>query len=636
MADDERENYNKRQRESEVGEEDATKAGRQTAYNGHSSYGPRILSLKHLTEVYMNESARLGNLTFHKTDVTALDRFTASLIAAAAAFNSSGRVAKHDPVDVMVKLWTSEGGTMTVVDKEPVLGTDNTTGTEEGKPRNIADLKKIPPLDLPVIQPLVELSRNTTLKRYLAPHVFYRNLSATFTGKWSLVDLEPRLPVISPSLGSNFFTPVGFNLTSERRNGSNSSSRSLARSSATTNLTTNNNYSSSNSTARTATRPVPNPLSVFNTTLAKQRRGTALSTNDTIGTISLTLFGNASITDDLDFVTAHMVLKPGDPPSSDSTKDALFVGYGIHDLPTGAAFLFLVPPGRDLPIEQLLQMLPTESVFSRGRDSAVRFLKQRIDGMAQRMASEGQDATETFAGSSSSAASTPFDRTVPPDCNFQVHLQLDPIGRPFTEADVLEFTEQVHGNKGDGRSLPKLPKPRASVFAYSRECLFAIEARETKGILLPSFFSKLSGLAFALCLVVLFELAGILAQFQRSETLGRLAKASIWTLGSAVLHDALLSAAALVGSMVLPPAWAPLAALAFLKLVSCAVFQGRYILLVLRARRIEVSPEAFRRFYALWVFAMVLFWLLLGTGGWAMRVFVGLTVGGMWWGQVVM
>jgi hypothetical protein len=211
-------------------------------------------------------------------------------------------------------------------------------------------------------------------------------------------------------------------------------------------------------------------------------------------------------------------------------------------------------------------------------------------------------------------------------------MQMEPLGRPYTEQQVVEFTEQVHG-AGDGRSVPRLPRPGASMLVYSRDCLLAFEAPSTTGILLPNFFGRLTGLALALFVVSGLELAGILAQFRVSDTLGRLAKVSLWTLGTGVVHDAMLSAAALVGSMVLKPIGAPLAALAFVRLVSCAVFQGRYVMLVLRSRRIEVTPQGFRKFYAVWMLCMVLF-LTLGSGGWFVRLLVGLAVGGMWLGQV--
>ncbi|KAI9001809.1 hypothetical protein DFJ74DRAFT_697277 [Hyaloraphidium curvatum] len=381
---------------------------------------------------------------------------------------------------------------------------------------------------------------------------------------------------------------------------------------------------------------VPNPLDVFNETAASTRRGTVLGSPQLgSGSLSLTLFGNQTITDEVDFVSAHLLLRTGDRSASgDPKREAAFVGYGVHVLEEGAVRFLLVPPGRDLPLEELLRLMPTQGTFTRARNATRRFLEGKVAQLRRRIEAEGPDAYEIFdSGSRPFAFGAPI---VPPDCSFQLHLQLSPLGHPHTEEELLEYTAQMHGGTYDGRALPHLPAPSASMFLYSRDCLLALEAPMTNGMLLPVFFSRLNALVVAVSVATAAEMVGIVRQFGHTQTLGRLAKVSLWMLGVGAAWDAMLSAVALMGAMVLEPLLMPLLALAFLKLSSCAIFQGRYILLVLRARHIDVTPAGFQRVYVLWVLAMAVAWAVVSLGGWVFWTLIVASLGSMMPGQIVM
>lgn len=557
--------------------------------------GPRVLGLRFLSDVYRNESERIGNFTFRELDMAAMDGFRIRLVDEVVNFNASDSTS-HDPVRKMLQLWSNVSKVPFILSNGSAI--PNVTGAELFAKDLLpsSELRRIPPLDLPIVTPLVEDLRNRTLRRYLAPHVFYTNLSATFTGKWTSLDLNSKLPSLPANLSSSFFKPI------------------FAPS-------PNSSLSNATTTSSNISLPLsPNPLAISNRTAALAARGPLA--NATSGRLSLTLFGNTTVTDSIDLLTVHLVIRPT------VGSEAGFVGYALHDLPSGSVWLLLVQPGRELPLDDLLSMLP-RPVFERGKQAARRFLGMKVAEMTARLDREGADASETFQGPSSGL----FGEK-PAECRFEGHLQLEPLGRPWTRGQVEEYEGQLHGEP-DGRWVARLPQPRANILLHSRDCMLALEA-ETKGVLVPNFFSRLRGLAAFLCLAIAIEFAGILAQFQHTQTLPRLARVSLATLGISAGYDAVLSAASLVGSTALGPVSAPLAAVAFLKLSSAAIFQGRYVLLVLRARRIEVTAEWFRRFYAVWVVSMLLFWSFAANGGPAFRVTVGLAVCGMLVPQIVL
>eukprot|EP01112_Ceratiomyxa_fruticulosa_P013291 TRINITY_DN3734_c0_g3_i1.p1 TRINITY_DN3734_c0_g3~~TRINITY_DN3734_c0_g3_i1.p1 ORF type:complete len:545 (+),score=49.15 TRINITY_DN3734_c0_g3_i1:304-1938(+) len=298
--------------------------------------------------------------------------------------------------------------------------------------------------------------------------------------------------------------------------------------------------------------------------LSNNTRSEVLGTEHRGGHTLFTLF-NTELVDGVDLVKGDMVIRDGIYSSESSLKYLL---CGVYYWKSGSIYMIARPSSGSFGV-----------------------LEDDLSNITEIFKGVGTNITlEQAFETSERSMLVDVDKSNARTCPLRIHIQLDPLPVLLEENDA--------DDENQGEKKQELNMKGYFISAY---CHVTIKVDATT-IALSSYISKWINYVVMVSLTSFIQILVLTRQIEYSSSLAGASKVSLLTVGAQAIMDSYLCLIHLTAGIVIDSMFNAFATAAFFQFVTFSVFEMRYLLIILKARRpVSFSEDwtALRREFSL-------------------------------------
>ncbi|CAO3616408.1 unnamed protein product [Cunninghamella echinulata] len=291
------------------------------------------------------------------------------------------------------------------------------------------------------------------------------------------------------------------------------------------------------------------------------------------GTFTLNIKSIKTKNDHINYIEGHLRLK--DQEKSDS--GALLLAEGFHFLNNGSIFLIGVPDGHLRNMTDVLHMLPTKESLEETQGLITEHIEKKINEIEQL----GLHDSQFWEDIDDHPISVNFG------CTMEIFAQLTPFPKNIKMSQIIEYEKELENPQGI--TTIQLPSMEISSTIYSPDCALQISIKDAEGLKIEEYFVKATNYATMATVIAISQIFLLIHQMEFTPTPSSVSNVSYWTIAMQSMMDGYICLLHLTTGVVMESVFLPFASAAFFSFISVSIFGMRYLLVIWKIQRPEVS-----------------------------------------------
>ncbi|CAO3608837.1 unnamed protein product [Cunninghamella blakesleeana] len=291
------------------------------------------------------------------------------------------------------------------------------------------------------------------------------------------------------------------------------------------------------------------------------------------GTFTLNIKSIKTKSDHINYIEGHLRLKDEEK----SNSGALLLAEGFHFLNNGSIYLIGVPDGKSRDMKDVLHMLPTKEYLEETQTLITEHIEKKINEIEEL----GLHDSQFWEDVDDHPISVNFG------CMMEIFAQLSPIPKNIKMSQIIEYEKELENPQGI--STIQLPPMEISSIAYSPDCALQLSMKKFKGLKIEEYFVKATNYATMATIIAISQIFLLIHQMEFTPTPSSVSNVSYWTIAMQSMMDGYICLLHLTTGVVMESVFLPFASAAFFSFIAVSIFGMRYLLVIWKIQRPEVS-----------------------------------------------